>query len=159
MNYNPNLGISPQNNLCIYTGTYTTGLPALNQPESNTASTSSSTTTNGPKTHTLTGCAPGVQFSAFTGHACPISSSEPFLHNLWLGNNKNDVIRLQHFLNTHGFPITTTGWGSLNHESIHFGVATFNALKLYQASVGIRPTGDFGPITRTYVNNLLAEGK
>ncbi|MGC1686238.1 MAG: peptidoglycan-binding protein [Candidatus Acidiferrales bacterium] len=36
-----------------------------------------------------------------------------------------------------------------------FGFLTYNALKEFQASVGIRATGYFGPITRTYVNAHL----
>jgi hypothetical protein len=84
-----------------------------------------------------------------------ISTSFTFTHNLSLGMRGADVQALQHYLNTHGFPVVTTPTyaGSLGYETKYFGVATEKALSLFQMSVGIKPdSGYFGPITRAWAN-------
>jgi peptidoglycan hydrolase-like protein with peptidoglycan-binding domain len=85
------------------------------------------------------------------------SSSSPyvFTRNLTIGSKGSDVETLQHYLNTHGFPVnsTPTYAGSLGYETQYFGKATQSALAEFQKSVGIKPaSGYFGPITRAYVN-------
>jgi hypothetical protein len=85
------------------------------------------------------------------------ASSTPltFGRNLNIGLTGTDVQALQHYLNTHGFPITTISGnpGSLGHETLYFGTKTKQALAAFQKNVGIVPSyGFFGPITRAYVN-------
>lgn len=83
------------------------------------------------------------------------SSSYTFTRNLTIGSKGSDVEALQHYLNTHGFPVnaTPTYAGSLGYETQYFGKATQTALAEFQKSVGISPAvGFFGPITRAYVN-------
>lgn len=76
-----------------------------------------------------------------------------FGNNLSLGDRNPEVTTLQHYLNTHGFPVVATpGYaGSLGYETQFFGPATRNALIKFQASHGIPATGFFGPITRGYI--------
>ena len=82
------------------------------------------------------------------------SSSFTFTRNLTIGSTGTDVAALEHFLNTHGFPVVSIpGYaGSLGYETPHFGVKTQASLAEFQKSVGIPGTGYFGPATRAYVN-------
>lgn len=85
------------------------------------------------------------------------SSSNPYLftRNLTIGSTGSDVTALQHYLNTHGFPLAALpGYaGSLGYETRYFGVKTQEALAKFQKSVGIvPPVGYFGPITRGWIN-------
>jgi len=66
-----------------------------------------------------------------------------------------DVKRLQQFLNTHGFILSSSGAGSPGNETLTFGPRTKSAVKKFQASQGIKRTGFFGPITRATVNLIL----
>jgi peptidoglycan hydrolase-like protein with peptidoglycan-binding domain len=64
-----------------------------------------------------------------------------------------DVKKLQEFLNTHGFPIATSGQGALGAETDYFGSLTKKALAAYQKANGIKPAaGYFGPRTRAFIN-------
>jgi len=83
----------------------------------------------------------------------PISSSTPFTRDLQLGHKGNDVKALQIYLNTHGYPVSTTGPGSRNHETTTFGSATKRALMKFQKANNIPATGYFGPKTRGVVRN------
>jgi len=58
------------------------------------------------------------------------SSSYIFTRNLTIGSRGMDVQALQHYLNTHGFPVnsTLTYAGSLGYETQYFGTATQAAL-------------------------------
>ena len=80
------------------------------------------------------------------------TSSFVFTKNLKKGMDDSDVAKLQVFLATHGFPVATSGWGSLAQPSTVFGSKTVAALKPFQLSVGLPATGYFGPMTRKYVN-------
>jgi peptidoglycan hydrolase-like protein with peptidoglycan-binding domain len=87
---------------------------------------------------------PGVTSSSFT-----------FTRNLTIGSKGPDVEVLQHYLNTHEFPVVSTpGYaGSLGYETEYFGAKTQVALAKFQKSVDIVPAvGYFGPITRAWVN-------
>ena len=76
-----------------------------------------------------------------------------FNTDLSLGMTNADVLRLQQFLNTHGFIIAKSGSGSPGKETNVFGPATQKALAQYQSTYGLAPaTGFFGPETRAYVN-------
>jgi peptidoglycan hydrolase-like protein with peptidoglycan-binding domain len=86
-----------------------------------------------------------------TATQSPISTGS-FTRDLTLGSTGSDVILLQKYLNTHGFPVATTGNGSSGHETTYFGPATQSALARYQAANGITPAaGYFGPKTRAAV--------
>lgn len=87
-------------------------------------------------------------------------AAPPFLQNLRLGSEGQDVIALQKFLNTHGAPLGVTGSGSTGNEVPYFGLRTQVALIKYQTAhadaLGIvRGTGFFGPVTRAFVNKQL----
>jgi peptidoglycan hydrolase-like protein with peptidoglycan-binding domain len=82
-----------------------------------------------------------------------ISSALPYLQNRQLWDTGEDILRLQQYLNTHGFPIASTGLGSPSHEISTFGPKTFHALKLFQQAHRITPTGYLGPLTRATLSN------
>jgi hypothetical protein len=81
-----------------------------------------------------------------------LSTSTFFLHDLKLGQTGSDIRALQQYLNTHGFIIATTGFGSPGHETTKFGPATQKGLKALQKSLGLPATGFFGPMTRAKIN-------
>lgn len=83
------------------------------------------------------------------------NESSLFTRSLSLRMNGTDVRSLQQFLNKQGFLVSKTGLGSPGNETTGFGMATYNALRRYQSSVGLPPTGFFGPSTREYINNML----
>jgi hypothetical protein len=77
-----------------------------------------------------------------------------FKRNLYFGLVDSDVRTLQHFLNTHGFPLAKTGPGSIGHETDYFGQRTRQALILFQKRHTIQPAiGFLGPITRTFIGD------
>ncbi len=79
-----------------------------------------------------------------------------FTKDLNLGMKDSEVKELQKFLNTHGFPVATTGVGSSGQETNYFGVLTQAALAKFQADKGITPSvGYFGIKTRTIINALI----
>ncbi len=87
-----------------------------------------------------------------------------FTKNLKPGDTDPQVQLLQQFLNTHGYPIATTGAGSPGHESTYFGSLTKAALIKFQndhAAEILTPlgltegTGYFYTVTREYVNSIL----
>jgi predicted signal transduction protein with EAL and GGDEF domain len=55
---------------------------------------------------------------------------------------------LQKFLNTHGFSLVSTGWGSPGNETATFGLHTYAALVNFQPANNLPATGYFGPLTR-----------
>jgi len=79
-----------------------------------------------------------------------------FDHDLLLGVGDGDVVRLQVFLNQHGFVVTSNGTGSPGNESTYFGPLTQAALIRYQMARQIVPSvGYFGPKTRQVMNAEL----
>ena len=82
-------------------------------------------------------------------------SSSSFTTNLSFGSRGNDVRQLQIFLNTHGYPVSTTGPGSPGNETTIFGYATKAALIRFQKANNIDPIGVMGPMTRGRVNSLI----
>ena len=93
-------------------------------------------------------------------------SAFQFTKNLKLGDTDADVQKLQQFLNTHGFPLALSGFGSPGRETIRFAVRTYTALVRFQEAHAVeilapfgltKGTGFFGNFTRRYVNSLLKE--
>jgi peptidoglycan hydrolase-like protein with peptidoglycan-binding domain len=84
---------------------------------------------------------------AQAGQTPAVSSTVTFNRNLSLWMQGNDVAALQDFL------IAQASGQAAQKLKAHgttkvFGILTYNALKEYQRSVGISPTGYFGPLTR-----------
>jgi parallel beta-helix repeat protein len=83
-----------------------------------------------------------------------------FTKDLRLGSVDNEVKLLQQYLNTHGFIVSQFGPGSPGNETQMFGYATRQALIKFQeahADEILKPyytkgTGNFGPLTRKWVN-------
>jgi surface protein len=69
-------------------------------------------------------------------------------NNFKPGTNSPDIKELQHYLNTHGFPVSLTGPGSLNNETDFFGLKTKAAVILFQKAHGLVPDGVVGPMTK-----------
>ena len=102
----------------------------------------------------FTGSARRCHYSSASGNASS-SAGFVFTQNLTLGIREAEVQALQHYLNTHGFPVVSipSYAGSLGFETQYFGASTQTALAKFQKSVGIKPAiGYFGPVTRAYVN-------
>ncbi len=145
----------------------TPDLPACSAGESFNRNTGLPCTTNTPE---VPGCISGFSFSPLTGQACstntpttpntPTPTNTPttfkFLKDIPFGTIRSeDARQLQIFLNTHGFPVATTGVGSLGFETRYFGPATRAALAKFQKANNILPSvGYFGPKTRGYINSL-----
>ena len=72
-----------------------------------------------------------------------------FTRNLEVGDEGQDVLCLQKFLNSSGFPIASAGVGSAGRETTQFKDLTKQALVKWQTSKGILPaTGYFGAQSR-----------
>jgi hypothetical protein len=83
-------------------------------------------------------------------------NSFQFLKNLQYKDVDTDILKLQHFLNTHNFSISKTGPGSLGKETTYFGRSTRAALIKFQQANDIKPaSGYFGSITKSVVNSML----
>ena len=87
-----------------------------------------------------------------------------FNRNLKRGMSGDDVLRLQQFLNTHGFEVSSSGRGSSGYETNLFGSKTEQAVMKLQAVYlndilsqqnFAKPTGWFYTYTRGLVNKIL----
>jgi|GEM_PF-1540826 parallel beta-helix repeat protein len=72
-----------------------------------------------------------------------------FLRSLALGSVGEDVRCLQQFLNIEGFPIATTGPGSLGSETPYFGLLTKRAVAAWQSRYATQVLVPFGLSTGT----------
>jgi Putative peptidoglycan binding domain len=86
--------------------------------------------------------------SGSTGTSATTTAPHLFTHNLSYRMVDPDVLKLQHFLNTHGLPVAQTGAGSRGQETTLFGIKTYQALKKFQQAHGLPSTGFLGPLTR-----------
>jgi hypothetical protein len=95
----------------------------------------------------------------------PVSSAMPssvsFPQNRQMWDEGPDIMALQQYLNTHGFPLASSGVGSPGNETDIFGPLTYAALITFQeahAAEILTPngltkgSGYFGPSTRGFVN-------
>lgn len=108
-------------------------------------------------------CSLGFAFSPSTGQSCTGGSAP--LQSLFLGNQTsggapyvyvrtlkfgmigNDVLLLQKYLNTHGYPVSLSGTGSKGFETNSFGTKTMQAVQLFQRMNGLPADGVVGPVT------------
>ncbi len=73
----------------------------------------------------------------------------PFvLADLYPGMTHPQTLTLQRLLNTFGHKVATTGDGSPGNETTYMGPATVDALKRFQSTNKISPTGVVGPLTK-----------
>ena len=86
--------------------------------------------------------------------AAPPSTSYQFTLNRQLWDEGSDILALQQWLNTHGFPLVSTGWGSPGNETDTFGLHTYAALIKFQEAHGLPATGFFGPLTRAAIAGM-----
>jgi peptidoglycan hydrolase-like protein with peptidoglycan-binding domain len=82
------------------------------------------------------------------------STSYQFTINRQLWDEGPDILALQQFLNTHGFPLVSTGWGSPGNETDTFGLYTYAALIKFQQANNLPATGFFGPLTRAAIAGM-----
>lgn len=77
-----------------------------------------------------------------------------FSNDLSLGSTGSDVVALQEFLISQGFPIVGIPTGT--SPTGYFGNQTLVALEQYQKSVGLTPSNlsSLDTVTRAYINNL-----
>lgn len=79
------------------------------------------------------------------------AQSYAFGTDLYIGSQGSDVAALQTYLIAHGFHIPAIESGA--QAKGYYGTQTASAVANYQNSVGIKPTGYFGPQTRAYLNS------
>ena len=91
-----------------------------------------------------------------TSLAALSAGSSPFLLDRQLWDEGPDILALQHFLNTHGFPFVSTGWGSPGYETDTFGLYTYAALVKFQEAHNLPATGFLGPLTRAALTSAFA---
>jgi len=76
------------------------------------------------------------------------SIDSDIIRTLKNGMEGDDVKTLQAYLNSHGYPLTTTGPGSLDNETTRFGALTHKAVVKFQIANGLMGDGIVGPLTR-----------
>jgi Putative peptidoglycan binding domain len=79
-----------------------------------------------------------------------------FTINRQLWDEGPDILALQRLLNTHGFPLVSTGWGSPGYETDTFGLYTYAALVKFQQAHNLPATGYLGPLTRAALGLMTA---
>ncbi|GEM_PF-2789725 len=86
-----------------------------------------------------------------------IGGTEPvFTRDLSAGIRGTDVAALQRFLNSHGFPVASSGPGARGNETTYFGSLTRGAVTRFQISRGLPASGQFNAATRQTVIGILA---
>lgn len=105
---------------------------------------------------------PTVAVSPVTTPINSVTESASFSKDLWIEMIDPDVKRLQAYLNSNGFTVAASGYGSVGNETEYFGPLTRAALIRFQehhkaqilTPAGFtRGTGFFGERTRTFVNS------
>lgn len=82
------------------------------------------------------------------------STSYQFTINRQLWDEGPDILALQQWLNTNGFPLVSTGWGSPGYETDTFGLYTYAALIKFQEANNLPATGYLGPLTRAAIAGM-----
>jgi len=89
---------------------------------------------------------------ATSSNPVPAPAAYIFDTNLSLGSTGTDVYQLQKYLNSHGYPVATSGPGSVGNETTLFGAKTKTTLVKFQKVSGLSASGFFGPLTRAFIN-------
>jgi hypothetical protein len=77
-----------------------------------------------------------------------VNTTTPITRTLKLGMQGDDVKALQVYLNTHGYPASLSGAGSLGNETIYFGLKTKQAVIKFQLANMLVGDGIVGKMTR-----------
>ncbi len=81
-----------------------------------------------------------------------------FYRNLAMGSSGADVLALQRFLNTMGYPVAVSGAGSPGNETQFYGALTARAVAKWQAGMSIFPaSGNLDTTSRNYINTVLSD--
>jgi hypothetical protein len=107
-------------------------------PSVGNSSATATTSTTTIETATTTSTSPIIKPSVSTSAPSTGTQTPPYQFSftkiLKLGSVGDEVKQLQIFLNTHGFPISKSGNGSLSKETTYFGEKTKQALIKFQES-------------------------
>ncbi|MBI2635338.1 MAG: peptidoglycan-binding protein [Parcubacteria group bacterium] len=90
------------------------------------------------------------------GSSSPAATACTFTRSLYLGVSSGaDVKCLQQYLNSAGYPVSSSGAGSVGNETMFFGSLTRSAVARWQAGNNVAPAvGYFGPISRAKYSAL-----
>ena len=84
-------------------------------------------------------------------------SATVFYRTLKFGSIGTDVKELQIFLNSNGYLVSKSGFGSKGNETTYFGQATMKALAQFQSQYSIYPsTGNFDVATLSKINSMIS---
>ncbi len=143
-------------------------------PAQTPSQTTIQTPTQNQTTYTTSGSASGINTSTQSPTIvtssvqntqtiqAQINVAQAFDVSLTLGSSGADVLRLQQYLNNHGYTVSSSGLGSKGTETSLFGPKTKAALKSFQEAhrgeiltpLGLQSgTGMFGLSTRGYINS------
>jgi len=148
------------NGLCEFQATKASSYAAT---QTTTTTTSSSSGSSGGYWPQYKPVSPVIVQAPAISPAIPGAAVKFFNRNLAYSSKGEDVRELQKYLNTHGFPLASTGYGSPGQETDVFGPLTRAALIRFQeanATQILKPygltrgTGVFGVLTRNLVNSL-----
>lgn len=94
---------------------------------------------------------------ASTQGGAGVSVSCNFTRDLTVGVRSDDVKCLQQYLNSSGYPVSSSGAGSSGNETTYFGSLTRSAVAKWQAASGVTPSvGYFGSKSRAKYTSLAA---
>ncbi|HTR35824.1 MAG TPA: peptidoglycan-binding domain-containing protein [Bryobacteraceae bacterium] len=144
----PNYWIAPSSTNPTSSGAASTIIPAPTQSSTSVLSLQATLALLEAKLQSLLAEAAnqGITISGIS-----TSGSSSFSRNLSLWDRGLDVQSLQRFLIQQNVGPAARKLASHGATQV-FGYLTLNALKEYQASIGIPATGYFGPVTRAYVD-------
>src|SRR5258708_1840145 len=92
-------------------------------------------------------------FSALALAATAGAQNHSFSSDLFVGSSGPDVVSLQSWLISNGYPIPAISAGGARG---YFGAQTKSALIGYQTAAGLPANGFFGPLTRAKINGGTA---
>jgi hypothetical protein len=116
----------------------------------------SSIVTQPTPTPDVINCLSSYLFDPNTGKPCTITSpiagqvriTSEQARTLKYKMTGGDVKALQVYLNTHNYPVSTTGLGSLGNETTFFGLKTKAAVIKFQLANGLKGDGIVGKLTQ-----------
>ena len=144
-----------------HTASYLALLGCIGQSDSGETKLTPSTISRLPSTTVIPvpPLSEGVSVADPSSKSASMPNGVYFDHDVGLHSDDPDVKRLQIFLNTHGFPVSSDGPGSPGNEAEHFGPSTKVALEKFQKAHSMEitmpaATGRFDAVTRRYINAL-----